>query len=312
MMIIDIYGHLIILCIGIPLIVGLVSNLRERRIEGILMHTVDKMKHFEESLNQIINIQQKVKEIGTESEDDTILIGIVHLHVLDCNDSECPCKRRECKQIDINKQAKKNSIQVDNMNFLGSYHRDKIFLSFFVRKLYEDALNKFSSVTTLHLAFSYYLFDSMKNTHAALLELNSCLKKKPSLKDQFTIFRYKKLIENFIIEESSKAKDMYAQLTNVVEFETLLTECQKAIEKVCNMQMEFWSQVTNQLPDLNILHDIGKKLYEGNQLVEDIWTKLCKINSNYPKALNLYGNYMIEIRNHTQLGYEMIEKYGIL
>lgn len=148
----------------------------------------------------------------------------------------------------------------------------------------------------------------MKNIHAALLELNSCSKKKPSLKDQFSIFRYKKLIENYILEESSKAKDIYAQLTNVVEFETLLTECQRSIEKVCNLQIEFWTQVTNQLPDLNILHDIGKKLYEGNTFVDELWARLCKINPNYPKALSLFGNYMVEIRNHTQLGYEMIEK----
>lgn len=114
-MITSVYGHIIIISIGIPLIVGLVYNIREKRVDGIVMHTVDKMKHFEESLNQIISIQQKIKEIGVESEDDSILIGIVNLHVLDCNDSECPCKNNGSKQndIDVSKQAKKSCKLLD-------------------------------------------------------------------------------------------------------------------------------------------------------------------------------------------------------
>ena len=148
----------------------------------------------------------------------------------------------------------------------------------------------------------------MRNVHAALVELNIAGKKKPSLQQQFTIYRYKYVIENHIKVESLQAKDIYTQLTNVTEFEKLLGECQKAIEKVCNFQIEFWSQIANQLPDLNILHDLGNKIYDATQETEDFWNKLCKINSNYSKALNLYGNYMVEIKNHSQVGYELLEK----
>ena len=129
------------------------------------------------------------------------------------------------------------------------------------------------------------------------------------MQQQFAIYRNKSLIENYIKAEASQSKDIYTELTNVTEFERLLGECQKSIEKVCNLQIEFWTQLANQLPDLNILHDLGKKLYEMSKEAEDFWNKLCKINANYSKALNLYGNYMIEIKNHNQVGYELLEKY---
>ncbi len=193
---------------------------------------------------------------------------------------------------------------------VAGYHKDAIFLSHFTKRLYEDALNKFINSPFIHIAFAYYLFETMKNVHAALVELNIAAKKKPSLQQQFTIFRYKSAIENHIKAESTQAKDIYMQLTNVTEFERLLGDCQKAIEKVCNFQIEFWSQIANQLPDLNILHDLGNKIYDATKEAEDFWSKLCKINSNYAKALNLYGNYMIEIKNHNQVGYELLEKYA--
>lgn len=149
----------------------------------------------------------------------------------------------------------------------------------------------------------------MKNNHAAYLEINACSRKKISLQEQFQVFRYKTLIAKYILDESIKKKDAFTELTNVVEFENLLGECQKSIERVCNDQIEFWSQATNQLPDLNIFHDIGIKIYESTLKTQELWERICKINPCYPKALTLYGNYMIEVKNNTQAGYEMIEKY---
>ena len=92
------------------------------------------------------------------------------------------------------------------------------------------------------------------------------------------------------------------------EFEELLENCQHTIEKVANFQVEFWIQVANQLPDLNILHELGNKIYDSSKEVDNFWEELCKINKNYNKALNSYGNYMLEIKNHNQIGYELLEK----
>jgi hypothetical protein len=75
--------------------------------------------------------------------------------------------------------------------FSGPEHQDNIFLSHFYKKLYENALLKFLNSPSMHIAFAYYLFKSMQNIHAALVELSIADKKKPSFKQKFTIFRYK-------------------------------------------------------------------------------------------------------------------------
>ena len=62
------------------------------------------------------------------------------------------------------------------------------------------------------------------------------------------------------------------------------------------------------VPDLNILNDLGKKAYEASVEVELYWNMLCKINPQYPNALNIYGEYLRDIRNHTAHGNQYIEK----
>ena len=60
-------------------------------------------------------------------------------------------------------------------------HTDEVFLSHFIKKLYDDTLNKFINSPNIHIAYSFYLFKVMNNIHSSLLELNIALKKKPSL-----------------------------------------------------------------------------------------------------------------------------------
>jgi len=56
-------------------------------------------------------------------------------------------------------------------------------------------------------------------------------------------------------------KEVYPQLTNVIEFERLFQEMQKTIEAVSNLQVEFWTHLTTLVPDLNVLNELGKKIY---------------------------------------------------
>lgn len=60
-------------------------------------------------------------------------------------------------------------------------HTNEVFLNHFIKKLYDDALNKFINSPGIHIGYSYYLFKVMNNIHASLLELNIAQKKKPSI-----------------------------------------------------------------------------------------------------------------------------------
>jgi hypothetical protein len=55
----------------------------------------------------------------------------------------------------------------------------------------------------------------------------------------------------------------------------------KSIEIVSNLQVEFWTHLTTLVPDLNVLNELGKKIYLAAEDVDKLWFALCQINSNY-------------------------------
>lgn len=101
------------------------------------------------------------------------MIGIVNLHIIECQNAECPCKD-EYELFDVIN----NVFHERNKN---APHQDEVFLNHFIKRLYEDSLNKFINSPCIHIAFAFYLFKVMKNIHSSLVELNIAIKKKPSL-----------------------------------------------------------------------------------------------------------------------------------
>jgi Ni,Fe-hydrogenase III large subunit len=77
MLIFDVYGHIVIILIGIPVIVGVIYNLRKKRVKQLLLQSIENVKSSVEALTQIVLMQQIIKNKA-----DVTLIGIVNLHVL--------------------------------------------------------------------------------------------------------------------------------------------------------------------------------------------------------------------------------------
>ena len=53
--------------------------------------------------------------------------------------------------------------------------------------------------------------------------------------------------------------------------------------------MEFWSQLSEDVPDLGKLTDLGHKINALNALIDEHWERLEKINSDVPAMQRLYG-----------------------
>ena len=155
------------------------------------------------------------------------MIGVINMHLIECVNAECPCK----ENYELYDIVRGSFNQFNDQ----APHKDKIFLDHLIKRLYEDTIVRFISSPSIHIAFAFYLFKTMKNVHSALVELNTAQKKKPSLQQQFTIFRYKNIIEEYIQADHFENRHIYPELVNVFEFERLFQELQKSIEKVCNL-----------------------------------------------------------------------------
>ena len=171
----------------------------------------------------------------------------------------------------------------------------------------------------------------------ALIELGLATKAAAgSLQQEFTIYRQKLLIEEYLQQKFKESKESFsgaqkspedeiahdgglkeAQLkgyagldvTIVITFETLINKFEKATAQSATDYIDFWSHLDSNLIDLNVIDKLGVKIIERSKIVTDLWAELTSINPRYPAALYLYGNYLDQIKNDFEQGKEMKMQY---
>jgi len=175
-------------------------------------------------------------------------------------------------------------------------------------KTYSEGVAKFPKDVALRISYAFFLFEKMHNRQQALQELLQAELNKPSIDEEFIIFRYKKIIEDEIAESKNEANQGGMDVVSEMTFHNHLRQIQANIEKSTLLYMEFWSQLTEETPDLAKLNDIGSKINASIQTVEENWTKLLKVNPNNVNAIKLYGKFLLEIINDKEGGDALLEK----
>jgi len=174
-------------------------------------------------------------------------------------------------------------------------------------KMYTDGVKKFPTNTSLRIAYAFFLIDRMQSKQQALQELLQAEQTEPNLEEQFIIFRYKRIVEDEIVESITEGKNNL-DVVNETTFQTTLRQLQANIEKAALLHLEFWSQLAEDNPDLAKLNDIGSKINTSVHNVEETWNRIQKINENSQKALRLYGKFLLEVINDKEAGDQIIDK----
>ncbi|EGR33913.1 PAS domain S-box family protein [Ichthyophthirius multifiliis] len=125
----------------------------------------------------------------------------------------------------------------------------------------------------------------------------------------FLFIGYKKLIEDDIAESQ---QDDNTDIVSEMAFQNNLRLLQNGIERCALQLMDFWSQLGEDSPDLGKMNEIGFKISASIQQVEEQWNKMKKITNGIPKAMRLYGKYMIEILNDKEQGEELLQKARVV
>jgi hypothetical protein len=98
----------------------------------------------------------------------------------------------------------------------------------------------------------------MGNKREAMRELNECANLKPSVYQQFIIYRYKRLIGDSLIE-SGKESGGYEYIS-AVNYEANFRKCKLNIERSALLHFEFWNHLQEDSPDLRRLMDLASVL----------------------------------------------------
>ena len=143
--------------------------------------------------------------------------------------------------------------------------------------------------------------ERMNKKQEAIAELTQAELFNPPFDEQFIIYRYKKMSEDFgdsPHESHAGGLDVVAKFA----YESSLRQFQQHIEKSAQLHYDFWNHLRDDRPDIAKLNECGSKINQSIIMVEQYWGQLQKLNSNAPKALKLYAKFLIDILNDKEGG----------
>jgi len=299
--VIPLTGHFIVIMIGIIPIYMLVVNMRWRFLDELVLKSPEKMTTELEAIAQCYAIYHLTKT-DTTPEQEIKLIGLINLHLKECQKPECPLTN----PFDLYDPF--TDKHVGNIP-TSELHKNQVFLKHFCKYYFEASITNFGNYPSVRISYASFLFHSFKNVHAALSELNFAKKSKPNIMQSFEIYKFEQTMQAYMQSEAHKHKNLYFNLTRVLEFEQIFKECLTSMWQTCEAQLTFWGhmQQTSTL-DFNVLDKDGEKIQKHASETEELWKKLCKINPAYPRAVTKYSIYLKEIRNNEQLSNELREQ----
>lgn len=145
---------------------------------------------------------------------------------------------------------------------------------------------------------------SKTNLHSTSSSLFIATSTTSSLKKCLTRL-FRKIIEDHIAESKNEGGTL--DIVSEIAFQNHFRQLQANIEKSATLHMEFWSQLSEEQADLGKLNDIGSKINNSIQYVEEHWNQMQKINPNTPKAVRLYGRFLIEVLNNKEGGENLLQ-----
>ncbi|KAL4426928.1 hypothetical protein ABPG74_012928 [Tetrahymena malaccensis] len=296
-------GVVYIWLIGLPFLIFIVFMRREYRYD-LMMVDSNKFDSLNQAVSQILYLTRCLNYYNTDRNMAAILDGFVDYHRTICNRDDCPCQAKNMNQKKIKKFIKNaRAGQFDD-----EIKEKFVVLVYLIERIFVLALTRFPGCTQLRVNHALFLLDKMKSTQQSLSELDIAQQEKPYLDEQFMIFRYKKLIEDSMLE-ARKNTNANQESANEITADNAMKEIMLNIEQSTMLHIDFWSQLSEDTPDLSRVYEIGIKLNYANNLVKESWKKQMKLNSDIsPNQLRTYARYLLDVLNDKDQAYEVIQK----
>jgi len=180
----------------------------------------------------------------------------------------------------------------------------------FINSLIIDALAKFPKSSYLHLQHAYFQQDRMGNNFKALFELMKTEETRPDIQEEFSVFRYKNIIEKEMMESDIRnANSRGIDVNIVVYFQEKFVAFQSEIGKSVKMQLNFWQELEQSTPNVQQLLMLGSKITVQAEVVQNSYSELSAINPNHIRMLKIYGNFLKDIMNDSFESQRVLEKY---
>ena len=189
------------------------------------------------------------------------------------------------------------------------YAKHKYKRYMLIRSIMTESLDKFSKSPRLHLLNAYIHHEKLQNKFKAIYELMITEENKPTIQEEFSIYRYKNQIQLEMIENDIKNTEQRGVDVNVIVlFQNNFVIFLSFIEKSVNLHLEFWRELLEENPDIQKLQSLGSKITNSVQQTNQRFKILNEMNPNHINCLEIYGYFLKEIFNDDVEGQRILDK----
>ncbi|CAD8076309.1 unnamed protein product [Paramecium primaurelia] len=276
---------------GIPLIIMIIINEQLFEVD-LLSSNINRAT----SGQQIIILCEYLLQLLDKNDQHSLLMldGFIEIHKQTCYRNDCILKAKKSLN-DKNKHATLQDIE-----------RYTVFIEL-ISQIYYDGIKQFPQDVFLRLNYSYFLIDRLKLKQQALSELQQAETSGPSFDHEFIIYRYKRIMEDDLQEQQQENLNQVDLVTEIA-FQTQSKQLIQQIEKTSLIYIDFWAQLQEEIPDIGRINNLGFKILDSVNLVQEQWNRLKRLNQKASKLNRLMGKYYSQIMNDEEMGLKLIQQ----
>ncbi|CAD8110362.1 unnamed protein product [Paramecium sonneborni] len=279
---------------GIPLITLIIINEQIFEVD-LLSSNINRAI----SGQQIIILCEYLLQLLDKNDQHSSLMldGFIEIHKQTCYRNDCVLKSKKS----LNDRNKHTALQ--------DMERYTVFIEL-ISQIYYDGIKQFPQDVFLRLNYSYFLIDRLKLKQQALSELQQAEQSGPSFDHEFIIYRYKRIMEDDLQEQQQENLNQVDLVTEIA-FQTQSKQLIQQIEKTSLVYIDFWAQLQEEIPDIGRINNLGFKILDSVNLVQEQWNRLKRLNQKASKLNRLMGKYYSQILNDEEMGQKLIQQSRI-
>jgi len=219
-----------------------------------------------ELIRQVQAILQLKRTEKILSDDEVFYRGLIIRHKASCINLKCFCKSDEL--FDPKKGRDFEPAKWTNLKAL--------ILKYYVRFLFEQAIEAGGSDTELIISYAEFLFQKFRNTHLALFQITKLINADKFIYPyyRFRIYKLQQKISAYIDARNLEALDKPLEIENVILIEEQLEKVIHGMKKIIMTSLAFWSYLYNKDIELEKLKALAEEMHYSVENTTKAWGPL--------------------------------------
>lgn len=172
-----------------------------------------------------------------------------------------------------------------------------------------DLLERFPKSARLRIINACLQREKLDNKFKALTEMMLTKWIKPNVEQKFSMYRYKKLIEEELVEDDIRMSENKGLDVNmIVNHQAIFDAFQAALKNGMELKLNIWREMLEDNPSSSKLQSLGFMIHHAIGEIRRLYKKLSDINPNHIRTLESYGHFLKDIVNDDLEGQKLLEK----